>query len=80
MADAVSVGDHAKVEFTFIEDIRATADKLAKDNMPILIESINHGGKPGYFVSRLEPRRRADGEIGETRRLASDHVARQHPW
>jgi 2-dehydrotetronate isomerase len=54
MAGVVAPEDFAAAERTFVENLRAAADKAAGASMTVLIEPINHRDKPNYFLHRIE--------------------------
>jgi hydroxypyruvate isomerase len=54
MAGTVAPEDRASAERTFVDNLRAAADKAAQESMTVLIEPINHRDKPGYFLHHIE--------------------------
>jgi len=54
MAGIVPPDQVGVAERTFIENLKAAADKAAQAGLTILLEPINHRDKPGYFLHHVE--------------------------
>lgn len=50
----VLTGPQEAAEATFVENLRAAADKAARANLTLLIEPINPRDRPGYALSRID--------------------------
>ena len=63
MAGIVPAHATTAAERTFVDNLKAAADKAALAGMSVLIEPINHRDKPGYFLHSVEQAASIIGQV-----------------
>ena len=64
MAGVVAADARAAAELTFVENLKAAADKAAQAGMTVLLEPINHRDRPDYFLHTIEQAASIIGQVG----------------